>query len=149
MTLRVWSIVEMNLSLLFLTTLLDTDILERGLAKLSLADAAVEVTATSKGERILACLGELHLEQSILDLQNIYCGEKIELRISEQIVEFGESTTWFENEISDFKQFYNLESPPLRQTLIPPYFYEDGLDHARNGRSRALTANKGVAIHVR
>ena len=30
----------------------DTDVLERGLAKLSLADAAVEVTATAKGERI-------------------------------------------------------------------------------------------------
>ena len=128
---------------------LDTAILEKGLAKLSLADPAVEVIATAKGERILACLGEIHLEQSILDLQKLYCGKNIDLRISEQIVEFGESTTWFENELSDFGQFYNLQSSPLRQTLIPPYCYEDGLGHARNGRSRAVVSNKGAAIHVR
>ena len=67
--------------------------------KLSLADAAVEVMATAKGERILACLGELHLEQSILDLKKVYCGKDIELRISDPIVEFGETTEWFENEI--------------------------------------------------
>lgn len=127
----------------------DTAILERGLAKLSLADPAVEVIATSKGERILACLGELHLEQSVLDLKNVYCGEDIELRISEQIVEFGESTTWFENEISDFAQFYKSKSPPLRQTLIPPYCYEDGIAFARNGRSRVMLSNRAAAIHVR
>ena len=124
--------------------------MERGLAKLSLADAAVEVTATAKGERILACLGEIHLEQSILDLQNVYCDEKIELRISEQIVEFGESTTWFDNELTEtFEQFYKLQSNPLRQTLIPPYCYEDGLAHALNGRSRVVISNKSVALHVR
>jgi ribosome assembly protein 1 len=116
---------------------------------LSLADPAVEITATAKGERILACLGELHLEQSILDLQRVYCGEQIELRISEQIIEFGETTTWFENEVSDFDQFYNLQSPPLRQTLIPPYCYEDGLGSARNGRSRVVISNKTAAMHVR
>lgn len=116
---------------------------------MSLADPAVEVTATSKGERILACLGELHLEQSVLDLRNIYCGENIELRISEQIVEFGESTTWFDNEISDFAQFFTMHSPPLRQTLIPPYCYEDGIGSARNGRNRVLLSNRAAAIHVR
>jgi len=127
----------------------DTAILEKGLAKLSLADAALEVTATAKGERILACLGEIHLEQSIIDLKNVYCGNKIELRISEPIVEFGESTTWFENEYTDFEQFYNLQIPPLRQTLIPPYCYEDGLSQAHNGRSRVVISNKAVAMHIR
>lgn len=116
---------------------------------MSLANPAVEVTATSKGERILACLGGLHLEQSVLDLKNVYCSENIDLRISERIVEFGESTTWFENEVSDFAQFYNLQSPPLRQTLIPPYCYEDGIASARNGRSRVLLSNRAAAIHVR
>jgi ribosome assembly protein 1 len=43
----------------------DTNVLERGLVKLSLADAAVEVTATAKGERILACLGELTVEKRL------------------------------------------------------------------------------------
>mgnify|MGYP006378782125 CR=1 FL=1 len=42
----------------------DAEVLERGPRRLSLADAAVEVSATDKGERLLACLGELHLEQS-------------------------------------------------------------------------------------
>ena len=56
--------------------------MERGLARLSLADAAVEVTATSKGERILACLGEIHLEHSILDLKNVYIGKDMNLRVS-------------------------------------------------------------------
>ncbi len=79
----------------------------------------------------------------------MYCDQKIDLRISEQIVEFGESTTWFDNEISDFEQFYRLRSPPLRQTLIPPYCYEDGLSHARNGRSRVVISNKAMALHVR
>jgi len=116
---------------------------------LSLADAAVEVTATSKGERILACLGEIHLEQSIIDLKNVYIGKEIELRISEPIVDFRECTTWFENEVDDFKQFYQIESPLLRQTLIPPYCYEDGLRFANNGRSRAIVSGRGVAIHVR
>ena len=46
----------------------NTYILERGLIKLSLADSAVEVTATAKGERILACLASLPLDQSLLDL---------------------------------------------------------------------------------
>ena len=131
------------------TSALDTSILEQGLAKLSLADPAVEIIATAKGERILACLGEIHLEQSILDLKNLYCGVKINLRISDQIVEFGESTTWFENEKSDFKQFYNFRSQPLRQTMIPPYCYEDGLSLANNGRSRAILSNKAIALHVR
>ena len=61
----------------------DTETLERGLLKLSLADSSVEVTATAKGERILACLGEIHLEQSILDLETVYCDKSIKLRISD------------------------------------------------------------------
>lgn len=72
----------------------ETDALERGLVKLSLADAAVEVTATAKGERILACLGELHLEQSILELKTVYCGKEIKLRISDPIVDFGETSKY-------------------------------------------------------
>lgn len=128
---------------------IDTAILERGLAKLSLADAAVEVTATAKGERILACLGEIHLEQSIIDLRNVYIGNDIELRISKPIVDFRESTAYFDNEIDDFKQFYKMEIPPLRQTCIPPYCEEDGLNHAKNGRSRPIVSGKGMALHVR
>lgn len=128
----------------------DTAALERGLAKLSLADAAVEVTATAKGERILACLGEIHLEQSIIDLRNVYIGKEIELRISKPIVDFRESTTWFDNnEADDFQHFYKLDNAILRQNLMPPYCEEDGLIYANNGRSRAIVSGRGIALHVR
>jgi ribosome assembly protein 1 len=131
------------------TSAADADALERGLIKLSLADAAVEVTATAKGERILACLGEIHLEQSILDLETIYCGKKdIKLRISEPIVEFAETTEWFENE-DDFTAFYDDQSPPLRQTTIAPYNEEEGIAYARRGRTRAVLSGKSAAIGVR
>ena len=124
--------------------------LERGLLKLSLADAAVEVTATSKGELILACLGEIHLEQSIFDLKNMYFGKEIDIRISDPIVEFGESTEWFKGEISDYEQFFNNKiSPPLRQLTIPPYCYEEGLSFAKRGRSRVVLSTRGAAINLR
>ena len=129
--------------------LLDTAALERGLSKLSLADAAVDIICTAKGERILACLGEIHLEQSIIDLRNVYMGNDIELRISKPIVDFRESTTWFHNEGDDFQQFYSLDNAPLRQTLIPPYCEEDGLLYAKNGRSRAIVSGRGIALHIR
>jgi small GTP-binding protein len=130
----------------------DTPILERGLVKLSLADAAVEVTATAKGERLLACLGELHLEQSILDLKRVYCGkDTMELRISDPIVEFGETTEWFEHETADFGAFWaaGASAAPLRQTKIPPYNEEEGLEHAHRGRSRTILTGRLGAISLR
>ncbi len=116
---------------------------------MSLADAAVEVTATAKGERILACLGEIHLEQSITDLRNIYIGDEIELRISKPIVDFRESTSYFNHECDDFKQFYTFDAPPLRQSCISPYCEEDGLIYAKRGRSRPIVSGRGMAMHVR
>ncbi|KAL7471116.1 hypothetical protein ACHAXS_011406 [Conticribra weissflogii] len=126
----------------------DTETLERGLLKLSLADASVEVTATSKGERILACLGEIHLERSILDLETVYCDHEIKLRISDPITSFCETTTWFENE-DDFDAVFNDKSPPLRQSTIPPYCYEEGLGCASRGRCRAVLSGRGAAIGIR
>jgi ribosome assembly protein 1 len=130
------------------------EILERGLVQLSLADTAVEVTATPKGERILACLGELHLEQSILDLQKVYCAKEIELRISDPIVEFGETTDWFHDhhpETADFAAFFDdaWTQPPMRQMVIPPYNEEEGIDFAARGRSRAVVSGRLAAIGVR
>lgn len=130
----------------------DTHLLEQGLVQLRLADAAVEVTATAKGERILACLGELHLEQSILDLRQTYCGkEDIQLRISDPIVEFGETTDWFEQETSDFVSFWNTSrtAKHVRQATIPPYNEEEGIEYAHGGRSRSLLTGRLAAIHVR
>jgi len=126
----------------------DTEVLERGLVKLSLADASVEVIATAKGERLLACLGELHLEQSILDLTKIYCSREIEVRISDPIVDFGETTDWFDNE-TEYTAFYDDPSPPLRQVLIPPFNEEEGLAFAQRGRMRTILSGKGAAISLR
>lgn len=128
----------------------DMDALERGLVKLSLADGAVEVTATAKGERILACLGEIHLEQSILDLEKVYCGKEMELRISDPIVEFGETTTWFEGETADYTAFYEDRSHPVaRQATIPPYCEEEGIGNAYRGRTRTVLSGRTAAIGLR
>jgi ribosome assembly protein 1 len=131
----------------------DIPALEKGLLKLSLADASVEVTATAKGERILACLGELHLEQSILDLQRVYCDKKdIELRISEPIVEFGETTAWFGDNELDFQGFLSDRSkttPPLRQVKIPPYNEEEGIEFTDRGRARSIVSGRLSAVSLR
>ena len=126
----------------------DAETLERGLMKLSLADSSVEVTATAKGERILACLGEIHLEQSILDLENVYCENNIKLRISDPITSFCETTDWFSNE-GDFDAFLVGKSPPMRQATIPPYCDEEGLGYANRGRCRAILSGRGAAISFR
>lgn len=128
----------------------DAEYLERGLIKLSQADAAVEVTATDKGERLLACLGELHLEQSILDLERVYCGkEGIKIRVSDPIVDFAESTVWFDNEVESFASFLDDPSHILRQATIPPYNEEEGITFAKNGRMRSVLSGKGAAISIR
>lgn len=126
----------------------ETETLERGLLKLSLADASVEVKATAKGERILACLGEIHLERCILDLETVYCDHPIKLRISDPITSFCETTEWFDNE-QEFDSFFVDTAPPLRQATIPPYCDEEGLGNANRGRCRAILSGRGAAIGVR
>lgn len=123
--------------------------LESGLEKLRLADASVEVSTTEKGERLLACLGELHLDQCIVDLEKLYCGkEGIKLKISDPIVEFAETTEWFQTE-SNYQSFFNSREPGLRQTTIPPYKDEEGISLARHGRFRAVLPSLVAAIHLR
>jgi ribosome assembly protein 1 len=127
----------------------DTRSLEQGLRRLRLADAAVEVTSTSKGERLLACVGELHLEQSLLDLVQVYCSEPIKLRVSDPIVDFAETTDWFEHELADYAAFYDDASPQLRQTTIPPYSEEEGIAYANHGRTRSILSGRCAAISLR
>jgi ribosome assembly protein 1 len=126
----------------------DTAVLEEGLVQLSLSDSAVEITATARGERLLACIGELHLEQAILDLKTVHCTREIGIRISDPIVDFGESSDWFERE-HDYEAFVNDASPLIRQATIPPYSEEEGLATAYNGRSRVTLAGKSAAINLR
>jgi len=128
----------------------DEDDLERGLIKLSLTDAAVEVTATEKGERILACLGELHLEQSIHDLETVYCRRGTKLRVSDPILEFGETTVFFDNE-SDYASFVSrgADMPPLPQLRIPPYNEEEDVSFSSRGRMRSVLTGRVAAILIR
>ena len=126
----------------------DTESLERGLLKLSLADSSVEVTATAKGERILACLGEIHLERSILDLETVYCDGNIKIRTSDPITSFRETTSLFPNE-EDFDTFMSSKMSSMRQTTIPPYCDEEGLEYAHKGRCRTVISGRGAAITLR
>ena len=120
----------------------DTPALERGLAQLQ---GVVEVTFTPKGERLLACYGELHLEQSLFDLRAA-CGH-VELRISDPIVDFGETTSWLQQETGDYKSFWDAKAgPPLRQMSIPPYNDEPA---GERGRMRAILSGRGAAIWLR
>jgi translation elongation factor EF-G len=75
----------------------------------------------------------------------------LELRISDPIVEFGETTEWFEQETTDFQTFWDTSAtaPPLRQTTIPPYNEEEGLEYAHRGRSRTIISGRVAAISIR
>mmetsp|Transcript_17152 Transcript_17152/g.21022 ORF Transcript_17152/g.21022 Transcript_17152/m.21022 type:complete len:89 (+) Transcript_17152:1515-1781(+) len=76
---------------------------------------------TARGECLLCCQGELHLEQTLHDLKTVYLpassasasaddgsdsnadADEMELRISDPIVPFGETTTHLEAELhADF-----------------------------------------------
>ena len=129
----------------------DANELDRALLQLSCADAAIEVTATARGERILACLGEIHLEQSILDLQHVYCSRPIGLRTSDPIVDFGETTDWFPKEVAlEYTAFcQDASTPPPRQATIPPYNEEEGLTGAKLGRARAVVSGRSAALSLR
>ena len=96
----------------------------------------------------MACLGEIHLERCILDLETVYCDHNIKIRTSDPITSFCETTEWFDNE-HDFDSFRAGKSPPLRQATIPPYCDEEGLGHANRGRCRAILSGRGAAIGLR
>ena len=133
----------------------DADELARALRHLSLADASVEVTPSPRGGTLLACCGELHLEQSLVDLRK-FLGQNrdMPLRVSDPIVEFGETTDWMDREIDHYAAFaFGGEStqvpPPVRQIQLPPYNEEEGLSSASHGRTRSLLTGKVAALHLR
>lgn len=117
------------------------DALARGLVFLAKADASIQVSSTAKGERILACLGQVHLEQALLDLRR-YCPDN-SLRVSQPILDLGETTTWMENEEA------TVPTTQPWQMSVPPYNEEEGLRQAKGGRCRAILSKRVAAIHVR
>jgi hypothetical protein len=83
-------------------------------------------------------------------LERVYCGKGgIKLRVSDPIVDFAESTVWFDNEIENFESFFEDQSPILRQATIPPYNEEEGITFAKNGRMRSVLYGKCAAISIR
>lgn len=137
----------------------DAPRLERALVRLAQADASVEVSTTSRGERSLACLGEMHLERCVHDLERSRCDEDVDaereplrLTVSDPVREFGESTAWFEGEREESYAAFAAASeraPPARQTEVPPYRHEEGLERAHRGRCRALLSGRGAAVSLR
>jgi ribosome assembly protein 1 len=157
----------------------DLSALERGLRMLQLSDAGVQVTDDAvRGELLLACRGELHLEQSLVDLQTKLLAEPIELRVSDPIVDFGEATDWMDQETEQYGTFLDAAYPhsstrragpstgrsrpgattapmtkrlpaPARQASLPPYNEEEGLGSAAYGRARSFLTGRGAAIRLR
>lgn len=63
--------------------------LTHGLKLLNRADAVAEVRIQPNGEHILGCIGELHLERCVKDLQDRFA--RIELKVSKPIAIFRET----------------------------------------------------------
>ena len=51
----------------------DVEKLDAGLAELHASDPAAEVSVRESGERVIAALGELHLEQCVRELKDRCC----------------------------------------------------------------------------
>jgi translation elongation factor EF-G len=68
----------------------DMENLKNGLVKLNKSDPSVQFFINKKGEFILSCCGEVHLERCIVDLKDDFC-PGIELTVSEPIIEFRET----------------------------------------------------------
>ncbi len=137
--------------------------LEEGLKKLYQADPAVEVSVTARGEHIVACLGELHLEQCVKDLSNTYA-EGTKIRVSPPLVQFRESALCPPHIIYySTSQSSTLPPPPPSvsvatataadipgQLKTPPWSDEEGLNYAdpASGRVRIVTQGCDIALTV-
>jgi ribosome assembly protein 1 len=113
--------------------------LEAGLSRLFQADPAVEVSVSDRGEHIVCCLGELHLEQCIKDLRERYAG--VEVRVSPPLVTFRETVLCP----------CEPGQPPPGQMSMPPWADEEGLSCAeyRTGTARISTPGGHVTLTLR
>ncbi len=142
----------------------DMAALEEGLQKLYQADPAVEVSVTDRGEHIVACLGELHLEQCVKDLSESYA-EGAKVRVSPPLVQFRESALCPPHVIyCSNSQPLSSSSSPLPppsvsastaiempgQLKTPPWSDEEGLNYAdpANGRARIVTQGCDISLTV-
>ncbi|CAN0172760.1 unnamed protein product, partial [Ectocarpus fasciculatus] len=122
----------------------DMDKLELGLSRLYQADPAVEVSVTTRGEHVVCCLGELHLEQSLKDLRERYAC--VELKASLPLVPFRETIVSPGQVVGEDG---SIIAPP--QLKIAPWSDEEGLSLTdfKTGRARVLTPDKRAALTLR
>ncbi|CAB1115634.1 unnamed protein product [Ectocarpus sp. CCAP 1310/34] len=122
----------------------DMDKLELGLSRLYQADPAVEVSVTTRGEHIVCCLGELHLEQSLKDLRERYAC--VELKASLPLVPFRETIVAPGQVVGEDG---SIIPPP--QLKIAPWSDEEGLSLTdfKTGRARVVTPDKRAALTLR
>eukprot|EP00752_Nemacystus_decipiens_P007824 g6989.t1 len=122
----------------------DMDKLELGLSRLYQADPAVEVSVTTRGEHVVCCLGELHLEQSLKDLRERYAC--VELKASLPLVAFRETVVAPGQVVAEDGSI--LAPPHLK---IAPWADEEGLSLTdyKTGRARVVTPDKRAALTLR
>ncbi len=140
----------------------DMAALEEGLKKLYQADPAVEVSVTARGEHIVACLGELHLEQCVKDLSESYA-ECARIRVSPPLVQFRESALcplhvkYYSNNNSQLPSSSPPPPPSVSSTTAaempgqlntPPWSDEEGLTYSDpvSGRARIVTQGCDIAL---
>ncbi|KAJ8605499.1 hypothetical protein CTAYLR_000022 [Chrysophaeum taylorii] len=98
----------------------DEPALDAGLALLKQLDAAATVDLATSGDRILGCVGELHLDQCLKDLRERYA--RVAVDASPPVVGFREGI---------------VAGPPGHQTTLPPWRDElAGLDVSVAGAAR-------------
>ena len=117
--------------------------LDRGLRLLQALDAAATVEFRNDGEKVVGCVGELHLDQALRDLR-AYCGgdDDIALDVSEPIVGFREGLA-------------EPSGAPCKRP--PPWRDEDGFaawegrtsaDDGPSGRARGAFADDVLGFAV-
>ncbi|CAM9130524.1 unnamed protein product [Scytosiphon promiscuus] len=122
----------------------DMDKLELGLSRLCLVRLAIRVSVTTRGEHVVCCLGELHLEQSLKDLRERYAC--VELKASLPLVPFRETVVIPGQVLGEDG---SVIAPP--QLKIAPWADEEGLGLTdyKTGRARVLTPDRRAALTLR
>ncbi|KAG5191664.1 hypothetical protein JKP88DRAFT_251342 [Tribonema minus] len=109
----------------------------------------IAVSVNDRGEHIVCCLGELHLEQCLKDLREQYA--RVEVRVSPPLVSFRETVLAPGTLDRDGSIVNAGEIVRPGQMSIPPWSEEEALQAAnfRTGRVRCVIASGEVALTVR
>mmetsp|Transcript_11656 Transcript_11656/g.14255 ORF Transcript_11656/g.14255 Transcript_11656/m.14255 type:complete len:497 (-) Transcript_11656:114-1604(-) len=89
--------------------------LDIGLRALAQLDSAAELSYAANGDRLLATVGDLHLDQCLRDLAERYLPNEFEIEVSPPVVGFREGLA---NEISAILDAPQLKWPPWRDLVM-------------------------------